>query len=210
MGRIPLGEEPQSDRIHMWKRRSKLDLQGKPTRRRPFGYYSILGVAPQATALQIRRAYEAKAHFFKSKYSKKESSQSKSALTKQSNELQAAYEVLQCKVRRAAYDLITFKRQMVNSTLRSMVHRATISRDERRVEHSLDVARKRLDNTKLSRRAPVDPQNRRRRCTKRVSIRSTVIRPTDHWIVLKRGAEERQRDRRLGAYVAVPHSQILK
>lgn len=209
MGRIRLGELSQSRSQPLWKRCSLA-----PSRRRPFGYYSLLGLDCSASPLHIKRRFTEL--LAKKQYDRLQaehdnaSEQKKGALTKQVSQLREAFETLSDCKKRALYDK-QCGLAINSSTARSRQRRQRISDSARQVEHSLDVARKKLQNQTFYCRASTAPETaakRKKQCKRNVSSRSHVIRSNDYWQVFRRNDSERARDRRLGPYLAVPGSQI--
>lgn len=210
MGRIPLGELSQSRSQPLWKRCSLA-----PSRRRPFGYYSLFGLDSSASRLHLKRRFTELVA--KNQYDRLQaehdnaSEQKKGALTKQLSQLREAFETLSDAKKRALYNK-QFALTLNSSTARSRERRQRISETTRQVEHSLDVARKKLQNQTFYSRSGTAAQTaaakRKKQCKRNVSSRSQVIRSNDHWQVFRRSDSERLRDRRLGPFLAVPGSQI--
>lgn len=189
----------------------------RPSRRRPFGVYSVLGVLPSASLATIRKAYRAASlvhHPDKNPQAK--TSQEKAALTKKQQEINAVYQLLCDEEERADYDLINnFSK---TSTVRVQQHRTRLSRTQELVASSAQTFRFHKKNNPASdKRQRRNPQKRKvgDKCSFKlngkvehgtlVEIRDTYAnnKHARKWFVCKRPAAQLQKDRRLGAFVSV-------
>jgi curved DNA-binding protein CbpA len=121
----------------------------------------------------------------------------------------AAYEILREPKLRAAYDKRAFRNEVADSTVRVRVHRARLSKKEKRCVISIDTKRKKLLSMKgvdQPAKAKVVLKRSRVVAVRKVSSASTVLTPTDSWLVVKRGKAEKKKDKRLSSYFAVPAS----
>lgn len=188
MGGIRRGEMPQGG------------YQPTFTRRRPLGFYSVLGIVDRRTAtkkiiaqkvLDQRREINARPGSTR---------QQIAAKTKALSLLDEIHSVLLDPAKRAAYDAAHWGD--APSTARVQRHRATLTKKRRQVVHAVDTQRKRA-----KKRAPDQvPQHLKRKrkpvCIQRVTRASKAVAETHCWKVETRSRTERKADRRRGPYVA--------
>lgn len=209
MGRLPLGAgvEPV-DRRPIFSRKPNARRLLVATRRRPYGFYSVLQLTAAASVREIRKAYLAKClEYHPDKHATATRAQ-KAAFTKQMQAVTDAYAVLSDPEKRAQYDRKTLgigaELEQKIETLRSKVHRHRQSADERAVSISLNTARRRLQQMPLANRyMRNDVVRRKLYCKKETSMRSKVVAPGKKWRVCIRRRSERKKDKRLGKFVAV-------
>lgn len=218
MGRIPLGELPESQTEGCFTRKppERSSFRQVPSRRRPNGLYDVLGVQFGAPADAIKRAYRKKALVLHpDKLPSNSTTQARSAATKQLQELNNAYEILRDTHTRETYDRKVLHKEHKEprvdnpSSLRVRVHRHRQTADERRISEALNTARRRLMNTSLARRALTKPKKKCLRVVvkKRVTAKSRVISPCERWSVCKR-KHVAKKDGRWGKFVAYRESEL--
>ena len=207
MGRIPMGGTAlgsQHDANHgLWERKATAKgviVMRLPSRRRPDGFYSILGVSVDATPLEIRQAYRKKALQL---HPDKHSAQKLGACTKAQQELNDAYAILKDVDQRAKYDLKIRPTRAVpgaESTTRVRVHRARQTTIERKISVAINSARVKLKSVPAKKRkkastkaAARSPKIVARRWT---SAKSRIAPPRRQWFVAKREKADKTKDKR--------------
>lgn len=209
LGDFPLGRaEPLNKRVaRSPSRLPKVVLM--PTRRKPLGYYTLLGVPSSASSQTILRAWRRLS--LQHHPDKAPTSQAKGQKTKQQQLLNEAKEVLLSPEQRSRYDeKCCFA---CSSTLRSREHRRRLSQLEKRVVSAITVGRKHCKKKPNSARGAKGIAKRKitkgpQIARKRVTAKSKCVAVNDSWLILKRKRSERKRDRRLSAVQAVPLSRI--
>lgn len=212
MGRIPLGDLPESAFKPCFKRKPAAANILVPSRRRPAGLYNVLGIDSTASLQDIKRHYRRLSLAnHPDRLPKDSSSQKRSAATRKQQEINEAFAVLGDAIQRQKYDEdYLHSAPSIPVTTRVRVHRQRLTRSERKVTDSLNTARRKLDRQSLARRAHKVP--RMRRCaveSRSVTSRSRVISVNDAWVILRRTRGERAMDRRRGEFVAVPASRLV-
>lgn len=209
MGRIALGQMAQyehaSQGIRSRPERKCLEPL-KPTRRRPGGYYSVLGVEPRSSDEEIHRAYRrlAKEIATKLRSTKK---QEKSAATKRLVLINQAKEFLLDRENRCSYDKEFFRHTLANNvnTSRSRVHRQGLSAKQRAVVSAIETCRQRIRRSRVRKAPLMAPKGVTE--SKIVGTREPYINnryaPLG-WVIKERKAASRCSDRRLGKFVAEP------
>lgn len=211
MGRLPLGELPgdadhSSQGIYRFATRNRKKVVVRPSRRRPEGLYSILGVTSLASPLEIQKAYRrlsVQLHPDKT-CTDRSSAQERSAATKKFQELVCAKEILEDAVLRRRYDEEHSLASRVEdkdekSTPRVQKHRQLLSRDEKRIVGAINTARERLLNAPLPRRHRIEcAQAATFRRTARVHSNNQVTRGP--WRVFQREQNQLRENKRVGKF----------
>jgi hypothetical protein len=189
----------------------------RPSRRRPFGVYSVLGVLPSASLATIKKAYRAASLLHHpDKNPQAQTSQEKAALTKKQQELNEAYQLLSDEEERADYDLIN--NLCRSSTSRVQQHRAKLTRAEELVASSTQTFRFHTKNNPTPKKCPGTKPRKREvgdKCSfllngkfengTLVDIRTTNAnnKHARVWYVCRRPPAVLQKDKRLGVFVSV-------
>lgn len=212
MGRIPLGECSQSNHEAgegAWIRKPNVKdatVLLEPSRRRPFGAYSILGVDVNATAKEITAAYRKLALAC---HPDKCVAQARSAATVRMKELNNAFDLLKDPDTRSKYDEKNKIQRTRNSpsSIRVAVHRARLTAFEKKVVSAIGYSRQ-----KIKAKKNVDIRAKKKAVVvarKNLSQRSKVIKRPDSWVVLERPKKD-LKDKRKKGLLAVPESCIKK
>lgn len=207
MARLPIGSQGMYAHASQRKRKKATKkavvVEGKPSRRKPCGFYSILEVAVDATDSEIRAAYRRKSLLV---HPDKVSGQAKSAATVKMAELNEAREVLLDPAARRRYDEAFDLRPPANSTPRVRLHRARLSKKERAISTAVEIARRKCLAKAQPRRKSRVPVDLEWKQSARIAVtaRSTAIATDRTWTILSRPKRARRLDRRLGKYQAVP------
>ena len=220
MGRVPLGEEPErahaSQNIYREHTRNRRKVRFlAPSRRRRFGYYSVLSVDPNASSNDIERQFRKMALLLHPDKLKKATPQQKAARTKQFQALVDARDCLLDADQRQLYDQAfpTFRApcDFESSTPRVRKHRAQLPADENRIVAAIETCRQRTRNEKAriesqpiwqryTRKAPETPAPKRKFVrTSRANCNNQYTR--HHWVVHAREPAERRKDKRLKQFV---------
>lgn len=223
MGRVPLGETGEfaheSKGINRYSTRNRRKIALAPSRRRPFGAYSILGVAVNDNKETIARQFRRLCAPLHPDRNKNEPFQVRSARTKQFIELQAARDLLLDDNLRAKYDKETLGLEvriptaLQKSTYRVQKHRSCLSREEKKIVVAVTRERQRLqlvDGLPLSnvRRIPSGTANSKFKKYVKTNVRN---RHTKHeWIILERAKTERVRDKRLKRFVCTRKEDVKR
>jgi hypothetical protein len=142
MGEQAVGKAATT-RTYTKRTKPTLKRAPKPSVRREFGAYSVLGLKFGASELQIRRAWREKAlAFHPDKLPPNCTSQQRSANTKKFNEAKNAYDLLANVDTKSAYDMQYF--QISTSTIRVREHRARLTAMQRRIVSSMSWMRRLL------------------------------------------------------------------
>lgn len=203
MGRLKIGEFFEPRKPLFSRKQSPVGLL-LPTRRRPYGLYSVLGLEAGAGPAEIKRAYRKLAlqnhpdRVFASP-------QARAAATKQMQQINNAYEWLQDPERRRKYDSVAgFEEEGNINTHRSRVHRHRLSALERGFMNAANTARRRIDKRALATRRTKEPLLGRRIVKRRgTTLRSRIVPPDGEWLLLRRSRKERTCDKRKGKFLAV-------
>lgn len=209
MGRLPFGELPgdvdhSSQGIYRFAPRNRKKVIVRPSRRRPEGLYSILGVTSLASPLEITKAYRrlsVQLHPDKT-CTDRSSPQERSAATKKFQELVCAKEILEDAEQRRKYDeehSLVSRVEDEKSTPRVQRLRAQLTRDERRIVGAINTARERLLNAPLPRRHRIEcAQGSTFRRQERVHCNNQVTRSP--WRVFQRGKKGLRENKRVGKF----------
>ena len=208
MGRIALGQMAQYEHASQGIRsrpvRSCLEPL-KPTRRRPDGYYSVLGVEPRSSDEEIHRAHRrlAKEIATKLRATKK---QEKTAATKRLVLINQAKEFLLDRENRRTYDKEFFRHTLANNvnTSRSRVHRQGLSAKQRAVVSAIETCRQRIRRSRSRNTPLMQPKGIAESI---VETRGTYINnryARRGWVIRERKTAARCLDRRLCKFVAEP------
>ena len=205
MGRIRLGEEPEclhaSQPKYRFARRNRRQIL-KPSRRRPFGYYSILGVDPTATKAEIERAFRLLSKQFHPDFgaNQRKSSHERSVLTKKFHLLVDARDVLLDSDERAKHNAQCGVDQecRLKSTPRVQRHRVVLSKKEKQIVSAVTVARRR------SKPQAHEAAKKRAKFLEFLAVNKNNACTKLRWVLLKRRKSERKSDKRFGPFVVVP------
>ncbi|MDP2815806.1 MAG: J domain-containing protein [Rectinemataceae bacterium] len=174
-----------------------------PSRRKPYGYYSILGISPGTGKEHILRAWRKLAlQHHPDKYP---SPQAKAAATKRMKLLNEAKDVLLNDDLRDSYDEL--HNWIVPSTIRVREHRRSLSRFDKHVVSAITVGRRWVKRCKKG--IPKKKMSRGKKVGARTpNCSSRLLQPTDKWVLIRRKKSERKKDKRLSCVQAVPNSKF--
>lgn len=176
---------------HCYRKRGSLKLNKPllPSRRRPWGYYTFVGVSPNATFKQIA----VKLKFLRSTLSNSSSasSQARAAATKKLRLIEEAERVL-LSTCRTEYDELLNVRRVAPATKRVRLHRSALSQAETKEVSAITYCRLKLKKRKkpserdgtLVHKRPCNVNNRYAR----------------KWVVRRRPPERLLKDKRLGPF----------
>ena len=213
MGRVPLGDCGCSNHEAgegAWTRKPNVKSVTvvAPSRRRPYGAYSVLDVGVNATDKEITTAYRQMALKF---HPDKCQGQARSAATVRMQQVNDAFDTLKDPKLRAAYDAKHKLERTRNSlsSVRVAVHRSRLTETEKKVASAIDCCRKKL-------KAKKTVEMRSKKAVKRIVVRkklskkSKVLKSPDHWVVFRRSKKESGKDKRKKGLLAVPDSCVKK
>lgn len=181
-----------------------------PSRRRPFGIYSLLGLNPNATKMEIEKKW--KQWCLRSHPDKVEGGvQARGAATKKFAALNESWSILRDPEKRRLYDDKHFEQENSSeSTVRVRVHRARLNKSEKEIVEAIQTAREKINNKKAFSKKDIFCRGKKKEtvCEKNTSARSTKVKPGDKWVIFSRTNQERKSDKRKKKFIALPASVV--
>ncbi len=229
MGRVKHGDLAQGEHLSQGKRayrprnKSLALVAPAPSRRKPFGVYSVLGVLPSASAAEIKTAYRARMLEVHPDRHPTAKGQELAALTRQSQAVGEAFAVLSSAPDRNEYDIrFAFR----TSSARVQQHRSRQTALQKKIVSAKTVCRSvQLVRRKAAKKKEVGLKGKVEKNAdivyedgmKKKRGQGVVLqteeansnnRFTKQWVVVKRSKAALKKDKRLSKIVVVPVEQV--
>lgn len=218
MGRVRNGVEPAYEKVSRnIRNRTKHSILRmlRPSRRRPRGYYDVLGVSVNASVWEVTKAYRKLSLTVHPDRFVGASPAQRTAKTKQFQLLQEAREVLSNAEMRTKYDAQHSFSKPTNSdsTMRVRIHRQYLSAEAKRIVSATEQARQRLkrkrerSSLKRGRHVIQEAVKRGHRlCERSTNANNRYTRGP--WIVLRRTKQEQAKDKRRSPFLVVSREEM--
>ena len=221
MGRVPMGSTPlhahvsqNIRRVGLCKTKLVKQLQLAPSRRRPFGWYDVLGVPLNATREKIGKAFRALSVTCHPDKHVGKTPHEQSCLTKRFQLLNNAHQVLSDDKTRREYDECHSFRTSDGppSTVRVRIHRQGLSEKQRLIVSSIEQARqRRARDPKAPYRQKMLPRvgskvdckltKGKVHCLRAANCNNKLVDRA--WVVVKRTKSEMKKDGRRNRFVVL-------
>lgn len=190
----------ESRGVYRFGHRNRRAMLVLPSRRRPYGVYSLLDVSPDATTEEICRNWRRLCRPLHPDKTLSLGPHERSVATKKLNELNNAKDLLLDESCRKEYDTLHGFQEIpkLSSTHRVQKHREQLSKQEKRIVSAVETYRQ-VQNQSLLKRL-LRPKESDRKFKKKLRVNVNNRHTRRGWIVMTRPKSALKKDRRLSKY----------